>query len=413
VHYSLDVPPDVKGPIEITVRLRYRKFDFEYMSIVYGGDNKVPKLPVVDVCTDKVTLPVEGGAANVPEQKSPIEPAWQRWNDYGIGCFLEGGAGEKKGQLRQAEEAFKKLLTHEKDDVKAHGFVNLARVYIDEGRLDEARQMLTKAKEAGAPWWLTRWFGGLVNARNVQLEDAQRDFEEDPKKQPRDPDTGVQKYDFTKDYIVINELGITLYRRAQTAEGPERDDLLRQAVRRFQDTLAIDPENLDAHNRLRECLERLGENAFPEEAKAVAVDDYQLLPLAETFANAKATKADRRQAAWQLAQAIKAVGERPVNPQTPKVPALTPLVPLCTKVYRDDPEAEMRTTAAFVLGHLHRELHLIYKPDDNARNSTVQKYRAKHPAANAAAEAIVIYPTEPDEPKGQHRPGFGQDSARK
>jgi tetratricopeptide (TPR) repeat protein len=415
VHYSLDVPRDVKGPIEITVRLRYRKFDFEYMSIVHGGDNKVPKLPIVDVCADKVTLPVEGIADNVPEQKSPIEPRWQRWNDYGIGCFLEGGAGEKKGELRQAVEAFKKLLSHEKDDVKAHGYVNLARVYIDEGRLNEARQALTNAKEAGAPWWLTRWFGGLVNARNVQLEEAQRDFEEilDPKKQPRDPNTGAQKYDFTKDYLVINELGITLYRRAQTADGPERGTLLRQAVQRFYQTLGIDPENLEAHFRLRECLERLGENAFTEEAKPVGVDDYQLLPLAEIFANPKAAKTERRQAAWQLVQAIKAVGERPVNPQTPKVPALTPLLSPCTKVYRDDPDAEIQTTAAYVLGHLHRELHLIYKPDDNARNSTVQKYRAKHPAANAAAEAIVIYPTEPDEPKGQHRPGFGQDNARK
>jgi len=133
----------------------------------------------------------------------------------------------------------------------------------------------------------------------------------------------------------------------------------------------------------------------------------------ETFSNPKMGKADRKRAAWELAQAIKAVGERPVNPQTPKIPALTPLTPLCSKVYREDTDAEMRSVAAFVLGNLHRELHLIYKPDDQARNSTVQKYREKHPAANAAAEAIVIYPTEPDQPKGQRRPGFGQENARK
>jgi tetratricopeptide (TPR) repeat protein len=416
VHYSLEVPRDVRGPIDIKVRLRYRKFDFEYMSLVHGGDDKVPKLPIVDICEDKVTVPVAGVAEKVPEQKSPIDPPWQRWNDYGIGCFIEGGPGEKKGELRQAAEAFKKLLGHEKDEVKAHGYVNLARVYFDEGRLGEAREMLTKATEVKAPWWLTRWLGGLVNAQNGRLEEAQRDYEEilDPKKQPRDPETGVQKYDFTTDYVIINLLGETIYRRSQIAEPSERDDLLRQAVKRFHDTLAIDPENLVAHNRLRECLERLGVNAFPEEAKSVAADDYQLLPLAETFANPKTTKPDRKQAAWQLAQAIKAVGDRPVQPQTPKLPALTPLMPICTKVYREDDDPEMRTVAAFVLGHLHRELHLIYKPDDNAQNSTVQKYREKHPAANAAAEAIVIYPTEPDQPKGHpRRPGFGQENARK
>src|SRR5262249_20844292 len=283
---------------------------------------------------------------------------------------------------------------HEKDDVKAHGYVNLARVYFDEGRLTEAREMLTKAAEVKAPWWLIRWLGGQVNAQNGRLEEAQSDYEEilDPKKQPRDPDTGVQKYDFTKAYLIINLLGETLYRRSQIADPSERDDLLRQAVKRFHDTLAIDPENLVAHYRISQCFQRLGEPAFAEEAKDSAVDDYQLLPLAEAFSNVKAAKADRKQAAWQLSQAIQAAGARPVNPQTPKVAAIAALMPICTKVYREDTDPEMQTVAAFVLGHLHRELHLIYKPDDQARNSTVQKYRATHPAANAASEAIVIYP---------------------
>jgi tetratricopeptide (TPR) repeat protein len=410
VHYSLEVPPDVKGPIEIRTRLRYRKFDFEYLSLVYGGDAKVPKLPIVDMCEDRIVLPVEGGPA-VPEQKSPIDQPWQRWNDYGIGCFLEGGAGQKKGELKQAEEAFRKLLNHEKDEVKGHGYINLARVYFDEGRLTEARDMLSKASEVGAPWWLTRWFGGLVNAQNGRFEEAQRDFEEilDPKTQVRE-----RNFDFTRDFVVINELGFTLYRRSQIAmDQKERNDLLRQAVKRFEDTLAIDPEDLDAHYRLNQCFERLGENAFTEETKSIAVDDYRLLPLAERFANVKGVKEERKQAAWQLSQAVKAVGERPVNPQTPKIAAIAPLMPLCTKVYREDPDPEMQTVAAYVLGHLHHELHLIYKPDDNAQNSTVQKYREKHPAANAAAAAIVIYPTEPTEPKGHRRPGFGQDNARR
>src|SRR5207248_1902535 len=182
-----------------------------------------------DVCEDKITLSVEGGP-DVPEQKSPIDPPWQRLNDYGIGCFLEGGVGQKKGELKQAEEAFKKLLAHEKDEVKGHGYVNLARVYFDEGRLREAREMLNMAGKVGAPWWLTRWFGGLINAQNGQFEEARRDFEEilDPAKQPRE-----RKFDFTKDYVVINALGETLYRRSQlfSPDQKERDDLLRQAVK--------------------------------------------------------------------------------------------------------------------------------------------------------------------------------------
>src|SRR5207245_5107170 len=45
VHYSLKVPEDVNGSVELKVRLRYRKFDFEYMNLVYGDADKAPKLP--------------------------------------------------------------------------------------------------------------------------------------------------------------------------------------------------------------------------------------------------------------------------------------------------------------------------------------------------------------------------------
>ena len=90
-----------------------------------------PDLPIIDMAADRVVLPVRGVAEDMPAQVSPIKPAWQRWNDYGIGCFIEGGIGEKKGEFRQAEEAFrahttgdhaarwKRVRTQERDLVKA------------------------------------------------------------------------------------------------------------------------------------------------------------------------------------------------------------------------------------------------------------------------------------------------------
>jgi len=39
----------------------------------------------------------------------------------------------------------------------------------------------------------------------------------------------------------------------------------------------------------------------------------------------------------------------------------------------------------------HRALYTRYKPDDNARDSTVALHRIRNPAANHAAEAVVIY----------------------
>src|SRR5205807_3735400 len=43
VHYELRVPDGLKAPITVNARLRYRKFDHEYMSIVYREQGSVPK----------------------------------------------------------------------------------------------------------------------------------------------------------------------------------------------------------------------------------------------------------------------------------------------------------------------------------------------------------------------------------
>jgi len=42
----------------------------------------------------------------------------------------------------------------------------------------------------------------------------------------------------------------------------------------------------------------------------------------------------------------------------------------------------------------HRLLYARYKPDENARDTTVSKHRMSNPAANHAAEAVVIYPLQ-------------------
>ncbi len=55
-------------------------------------------------------------------------------------------------------------------------------------------------------------------------------------------------------------------------------------------------------------------------------------------------------------------------------------------------DADLKAAAAYVLDRLHQEMHAIFKPDDIAQSRAVQKHRGKHPAANHAAEAIVIYP---------------------
>jgi tetratricopeptide (TPR) repeat protein len=397
VHYELKVPANVSGPIDLEVRVRYRKFDFEYMSLVHGGADKVPKLPIVDLCADRLTLPVEGVAETVPAQTSPIQPAWQRWNDYGIGCLIEGGIDAKKGELRQAEEAFRAMLKAHPKEAAGHAYLNLARVYEKEGRLPEAVQALTEARKAGAPWWALAWFNGLVSWQNAtEREDfdaAIANFRRilDPANQER-----KRGFDFTKDYVVLNALGRALFDRAR-AEGnnpPARDPFLREAIEQFEQTLRLDAENLEAHYGLHQCFRLLG-RALPatkQNDEPGGTDEASLQALARIMLDGNADRTARLEAAARLAQAVSILGEEPVSVKQPKRGRLELLRTEIGPYYQRESDPALKAGAAQVLDKVHHALHTIFKPDDLAQSRAVQAHRAKQPAADHAAEAIVIYP---------------------
>lgn len=234
-------------------------------------------------------------------------PPWQRWNDYGIGLLNKGDKGSEKGELIQATHAFEQVEKLGRFD----GPVNLARVFFKEGRLDDAVAALQRAADTNrfnppAPRWTRAWFTGLVNKQNGFLDEAIREFSsilED-----RYPELDQRGFDFSRDYEVINELGQTLFERAKMERGEarkaDRERFLREAVRRFDQTLALDSENVTAHYNLALLHAQLGDD----------------------------TKA-----------------------------------------------AE------------HRRLHEKYRPDDNARDRAVTLARLRDPAADHAAQAIVIY----------------------
>mgnify|MGYP003311709124 CR=1 FL=1 len=271
--------------------------DSTYMKHIFGQD-RVNDLPIVTLAVDSLTFPIAGKAAKTPPSAIP---AWQRWNDYGIGLLRKGSKGARKGELRQAEGAFSQVESLGRAD----GPLNLARVYVKEGRLEDARKALIRASahQGLAQPWTVSWFTGIVNKQNGNLDKAIENFLSVVN--TRSLERG---FDFGQDYRALNELGQTIFERAKQERGDaargERDRLLREAVGWFEKTLVLDPENLTAHYNLALVLTRLG-------------------------------------AAQRAAE--------------------------------------------------HRALHLKYKPDDNARDHSVATHRAKNPAANHAAESIVIY----------------------
>ena len=295
VHYRFKVPEDAKGEIDVSVKLQYRKFDAKYMKYIYP-DKEENDLPIVVMSSDTVTFPVDGEAAL---GQAPAKPEWQRWNDYGIGLLLKGNKGSEKGELIQAEAAFKQVEALG----QASGPLNLARVYVKEGRLEEAVEALGRAVEADppAPPWTVAWFNGVVNKQNGFLDKAIENFRsivEDRSQEMID-----RGFDFSQDYVALNELGQTLFERAkmERANEAKRNEFLDRAIKRFEQALSYDSENLTAHYNLSLIHSQLG-----DEEKAAAHRRLHEKYRPDDNARDKAVAAARRSnpAADNAAQAI-------------------------------------------------------------------------------------------------------------
>jgi tetratricopeptide (TPR) repeat protein len=302
VHYQFEVPKDTTAPVTVEVKLQYRKFDTTYLKYIRGDHFTANDLPIVTLATDRITFPVTPGQE--PDNPPSTIQAWERWNDYGIGLLRKGDSGSSKGELRQAEQAFGQVEALGVAD----GPLNLARVYLKEGRLDEAALALQRAAAHDPPAapWSVAWFSGLVNKQNGYLDAAIDDFRN--LAATRFASARERAFDFSLDYRLLDELGQTLVERAKQERGTSRqaarEALLHEAEGWFNKVLELDPENASAHYNLSLIYAQTGQTALAQE---------------------------------------------------------------------------------------HRALHLKYKPDDNARERAVALQRRANPAANHAAEAVVIY----------------------
>lgn len=296
VHYSFTVPKDQRQPLTFEVILKYRKFDTRYLQYVYGRDYS-NDLPITTISSDKIVFPIAGSGIETTNPPSSIAEL-ERWNDYGIALLLEGNKGSEKGELLQAEHAFANVesLGH------PYGPLNLARVYLKEGRLDDAVSALQRAANLGStPRWTMAWLGGLVDKQNGRLEQAARQFRsiiED-----HYPELERRGFDFSKDYEVLNELGLTIFEQAKQhrlEQSVFRDRLLESAGW-FHRTLELDKENLTAHYNLMLIYRELGQS---DRAQVHQVNYNYLRP--DDNARDRAVVAARRKnsAADHAAQAL-------------------------------------------------------------------------------------------------------------
>jgi len=403
VHFALEVPRTERGPITLEAKVNYRKFDRTFMDYIYGKA-KGPRLPVVVMARDQVQLPVEGGlpAANDP---SPIEPSWQRWNDYGIGLLLEGGiTGGQKGELKQAEQVFLEVARLG----SAEGWVNLARVYQKEGRIPDALAALEKAAshEKPAAPWVINWLSGQINARNGDLDAAITSFQS--VLATRIPD---RKFDFSLDYEVNNELAAALYAQARLilpVTSPERLDYLKKTIAAYRRTLAIDSENVTAHYGLGQAYGTppWGEKrpSQPEVGAdpsaggtAEPVDADALVKLASSAADPKAPTALRRQRALRLSRDVARFVDGPRPRYQSRLEPLHELVEILSPAWDRETDPATQVALGRALEVTHERLHERLKPDETAEGHAFANARQLSPAADHNAQSIVIH--------SLHRPG--------
>ena len=260
VHYRIQVPPDAGDTIRVRAKLNYRKFawwntqfsftgsydlnpprgiftsDFDDRQFVFtgdpskvpGGQKGVPALPIVVMAEDSVELKVIPAGAPAPRPHVALDrDDWTRWNDYGIGLFLQG-------DLTGAAGAFEKIT--EADPSNPDGWVNLGRVRLQEGNLAAARQVLERALSLGPHLGRAHFFYARVLRNEGRFDEAIAQLQEVLAQYPRDR-------------VVHDDLGRILFQQRRYT----------QAVKEFNTTLAIDPEDLEANYNLMLCYTGLGQ----------------------------------------------------------------------------------------------------------------------------------------------------------
>jgi len=266
-HFRLHIPESAGEHITLHSKLNYRKFQWWNTHFSFGGtpdlqksrdvakdhddrqwmfnsdlsdvsakSKSIPDLPIITVAEDTKILRVLPHSAAAPApQISLAKDDWTRWNDYGIGLFLQG-------DLSGAEQAFTKITEMAPDNFD--GWTNVGRVRVQEGNTEGAKTVLLKALALKPNLPRANFFYARVLKEEGHYDEAAQTLQS-------------VLAQFPRDRVVHNELGRVLFLQKRYSD----------AVKEFQQTIAIDPEDLQANYNLMLCYTGLGGEARANEHK--------------------------------------------------------------------------------------------------------------------------------------------------
>ena len=265
-HYRITVPEGTEA-LTLRARLLWRKFDRAYTEFAYENNpegfrafSDVPDLPVTEIASHEVTLPV--GAAGAPA--TPVTdgggggangghpvPTWVRFNDYGI-------ALQREGSTRAARAPFAAVERREPELVD--GPLNLARLALREGNLEAAYEHLDRAESVRPRDPRIDWvWGGVLQADGRYAESAAA--------------FRAVLETFPGDRGAWFELGRSLY----------LDQEYEDAIAAFDRVLTFDSEHRQAHYNRMLSLRALGRTAEAALAEA-AFERYRIDEAASALA---------------------------------------------------------------------------------------------------------------------------------
>jgi Flp pilus assembly protein TadD len=246
VRYQFKVPTDAAGPISITAKVNYRRFNQHFIDYGLG---KHYEMPVVEMAARTRTLAVGSNLATPPDPQDNKD--WMRWNNYGIGLL-------DAQQYAESARAFQRVVEMRPD--YADAYTNVAIADSQWERFDDARASLEKALQLAPHNARALYYLALVERIQGHLDAAISDLREVAMQFPRSRDAH-------------RELGFSLFQQHKYGE----------ARAEYETLQSIDPDDLAAHYILSIVYRRLGMKAeAAREASAFA--DQKDDPTASTYA---------------------------------------------------------------------------------------------------------------------------------
>jgi Flp pilus assembly protein TadD len=246
VRFGFKLPAGVAGPITLTAKVNYRRFNQRFIEFGLG---KHYQLPVVEMASRTRTIALGANQPAPPDAED--NPLWMRWNNYGIGLL-------DAQQYADSAAAFEHVAQLRPD--YADAYTNVAIADYSWQRYDQSRTQLEKALKLSPKNARALYYLALVERIQGNLDAAVADLREMAAQYPRSRDAH-------------RELGFSLYQQHKYDE----------ARQEYETVQSIDPDDLAAHYILSIVYRRLGmKDKAAVEAAAFA--DQKDDPTANTYA---------------------------------------------------------------------------------------------------------------------------------